>query len=133
MCLTVLLYPIAALAGGQADQWWRTATAQRHLRLTPAQVASLEATFHATLLRRRALNEALARNEAALRRALDRADEQLVAALIDRVQEARADRNTARTMMLMRMYRLLTPQQRRLLAQLPVTGSPLQGIPVPKR
>ena len=132
VALTLSLAPAAA--GGPAAEWWRVASIQRELRLTPEQVASLEAIFRATHRRRLALNERLSRVEADLQKAIARGDETAAAALIAPVEAARSERNTARTMMLMRMYRVLTLQQRRALAALQGRGpSRAKGISAPKR
>ncbi len=125
---------LATVAGAQTPEWWRVTSIQQELGLTRSQVRSIEAIFHATHRRRLALNETLDTVEADLERAIARADESVAMALIPRVEAARSERNKARIMMLMRMYRVLTLRQRRQLAALQSRNvSRPNGIPAPKR
>ena len=133
-CIALTLSLAPAAAGGQAAEWWRVASIQRELQLTPKQVSALEAIFRGTHRRRLALNERLSRVETDLQKAIARGDEAAAAALIGPVEAARSKRNTARIMMLMRMYRVLTLRQRRMLAALQVRRpSRAEGMSAPKR
>jgi Spy/CpxP family protein refolding chaperone len=87
---------------------------QRALRLTPKQVAALERVFDASLSERRALLAAFEKWEFDLQQLLKEAnpDERVAVELIERLEEARARRNVARAMMLLRMRQILTPAQR---------------------
>jgi Spy/CpxP family protein refolding chaperone len=132
--VVIVALGLTAVASAQTPEWWRVTAIQQELGLTPGQARSLEAIFHATHRRRLALNERLDRAEADLTRAIARGDEPVAMGLIPRVEAARYERNKARTMMLMRMYRVLSLQQRRKLAALQ-SGNAYRkdGIPAPTR
>ncbi len=91
---------------------------QRDLDLTPGQVASLETAFGRTLEKRIALRQKLDEMDAALAKviALGEADDATVERLINKVERTRAERNVSRTLVLVEMYRILTPEQRLKLA-----------------
>ena len=114
--LVTLLFALAAPAGPAmgASRWWLDRTIQRELGLTPAQIASLDAAFVATLSERRSCRRELDALEQAVRRMIERAnvDDATAAALISRQEVVRARRNTLRTLMLSRMYRILSIDQR---------------------
>jgi Spy/CpxP family protein refolding chaperone len=111
--------------------WWRSPDTQRQLALSRAQVNALERIFRATHRQRLALSEALARAEREFARAVEADDESLAVAAAERVRKARVARNTERMMMLVRMYRVLTPRQRQLVDILPRRrGSPPESIPL---
>jgi Spy/CpxP family protein refolding chaperone len=112
------LWLAAAPAAAQAVEWWHVPRYQRELALTSEQSATIEAIFRRTLKERRALRDSLDRAEAALEDAFSRADENAAMRLIPEVEAARSARNTARTMMLVRIYWVLTPAQRHSLARL---------------
>lgn len=103
-------------ANGQTTPWWRDDAMRRELALTNTQVTTIEALFHATLERRRRLNKALDVAEAALEDAIARDDERAAMRLVARVEAVRTERNKARTLMLVRIYRVLTSKQRLALA-----------------
>jgi len=114
--LTMLLVPSAA---AQGFKWWQSDQVRQALQLTPQQVHDIEHIYGASLPQRKRLRAELDHLEqqlAELLRAAD-AEERDAALLIDRVEAARARRNTARTMMLFRIRRVLTSRQRSLLAQ----------------
>jgi Spy/CpxP family protein refolding chaperone len=102
--------PVAA----ERFKWWESVEVQRALRLTPKQVAALERVFDASLSERRALLAAFEKWEFDLQQLLKEAnpDERVAVELIERLEEARARRNVARAMMLLRMRQILTPAQR---------------------
>jgi Spy/CpxP family protein refolding chaperone len=87
----------------------------RQLGLTPRQVSELDALFDGTLDERIRLRKAFDRLEADFTRLLSDDDAAKAIDLVPRVEAARAARNVARTMLLVRMYRVLTPHQRRVL------------------
>ena len=95
-------------------QWWRSVVVQRELHLTAAQIARIDEIFRSELFERRRLareQEALeTRLNAVLRDGL--VDDDAVSKLVDDVTQAQARRNVSRTLMLFRIYRVLTPEQR---------------------
>jgi Spy/CpxP family protein refolding chaperone len=94
--------------------WWRTESIIKELGLTTDQTARLNAIFETTMPELRQDREELARLEAKLSRMIqdERMDEATLARQIDRVETARANGNKTRSLMLMRMYRVLTREQR---------------------
>lgn len=95
-------------------RWWQAEDVQRQLGLTPLQVDALEKIFQDKLEERIRLRQDLDALEAKWQDALTRGDVDDAEAMkmIDRVEEARMRRNTARTLVLLQMYRVLTPEQR---------------------
>jgi Spy/CpxP family protein refolding chaperone len=105
---------MASSQQGPPRGWWRTEAIVKDLGLTTDQTARLNAIFESTMPELRQDREELERLEAKLSRMIqdDRLDEATLARQIDRVETARANGNKTRSMMLMRMYRVLTAQQR---------------------
>jgi len=97
---------------GQGRGWWHDEDVQQQLRLTAPQIASIDGLFAGTLPKRRAVRAALDRAEHALDEAIARDDEPAALALIPNVEAARAARNRERTLLLLRIRRVLTPEQR---------------------
>ena len=90
---------------------------QATVSLTPEQVTRLEAIHAESLPERRRLREQLTGLQTELARVLSEGlDDHRASVVIERVFEAEKQRNIARTMMLLRMYRILTPEQRQTLA-----------------
>lgn len=99
---------------GPPPRWWKTDSVVKDLGLTPEQSARIEVIFETTFPELRQEREELERREAKLSRMLrdSRVDEATLAREIDRVETARASGNKTRSLMLMRMYRVLTADQR---------------------
>jgi Spy/CpxP family protein refolding chaperone len=118
--LRVLLYLALCASPARAEmpEWWKNPAVRQRLSLTTGQAASIDLVFRRSLPERRRLRQELDRLEAQLAAALQLGvnDEESILALIDKVEHARARRNIARNLMLLRMHRILTPPQRRLLA-----------------
>ncbi len=114
----------------QGYRWWQDDAIRHELELTVSQVDTLEALFVSTLADRRALRRELDRNDEYVERLLARGDVDDTVALeaITRLEATRARRNAARTIMLFRMYRILSAEQRRKLKRLtePQTEPPPQ-------
>lgn len=111
----LLLLALATPVRGQSFgfPWWRDAQFQRDLTLTPDQSAKIDKVFEATVptLRQKraeldALEEELSRMIAA------NADEAVVIKQVDKVEALRAHLNKTRTLMLLRMRQILSPEQR---------------------
>jgi Spy/CpxP family protein refolding chaperone len=93
---------------------------QRELTLTADQVKKLEMVFVSTLAERQKLRRELDRLEEQVGQIIARADldESRASEWIEQLVSARAKRNAARTLMLFKMYRILTPKQRQGLLQM---------------
>jgi Spy/CpxP family protein refolding chaperone len=96
------------------SRWWLNPAVQQELGLTKAQVQALQRTFERGLAERLALRRDLDRLDSQLQRLLERGEEDdgLVERFSARVEEVRAQRNVRRTLILLEMYRILTPAQR---------------------
>lgn len=95
-------------------KWWQADRFKAELGLTPQQSAAIEELFQSSLPRLRAAKEALDREEAELSTLIgaEEADESRVFTQIDRVEALRSELSKTRTLMLFRMRRILTPEQR---------------------
>jgi len=105
----------------QRSLWWRDASIQQELGLTPGQAAAMDLSYSATLEQRTVLRRALDRAERNLHQALARGDltDAEGAALVSQVEDLRRRRNIARTQMLLQLYRQLSSRQRILLSEKP--------------
>ena len=130
----VLLSLAVVPAAGSSQQtpprgWWRTESIVKELGLTSEQTARLNAIFETTMPELRQEREELERLEAKLSRMIqdERMDEASLARQIDRVETARANGNKTRSLMLMRMYRVLTRDQRVRFDQMSKHWAPPSG------
>lgn len=121
-CVVVQVWP----AAGQSP-WWRQPVVQRKLSLTTRQISAIEAIHASTLEERQALSRSLDHADRAVAAAL--ADYSLTEVqaleLVSKAEELRKRRNVARAMLLVRISRILTADQRQRLARLglqPVFG-----------
>lgn len=110
----VLLAALAAPAQAQGYKWWQSDRFKTELSLTPEQVAGLEDVFQALLPRLTSGKTAVDRLEKQLSDLIadGSASEPDVVKLIDQVEGARGEMGKARTLMMFRMHRILTPDQR---------------------
>jgi Spy/CpxP family protein refolding chaperone len=115
----VLLSLAVVPAAGSSQQttprgWWRNEAIVKDLGLTAEQSSRINTIFEATISELRQDREELERLEAKLSRMIqdDRLDEATLSRQIDRVETARAAGNKTRSLMLTRMYRVLTREQR---------------------
>jgi Spy/CpxP family protein refolding chaperone len=121
-----VLLSLTAVLGAESSQqttprgWWRNESIVKDLGLTAEQSARLNAIFETTMPELRQDREELERLEAKLSRMIqdERMDEASLARQIDRVEMARANGNKTRSLMLLRMYRVLTREQRTRFDQL---------------
>jgi Spy/CpxP family protein refolding chaperone len=118
---TLALLALAAPLHGQSFgfPWWRDAQFQRDLALTADQSAKIDAVFQQTIptLRQKkseldGLEEELSQMIAA------NADETAVTRQVDKVEAIRSNMNKMRTLMLLHMRQVLTPEQRVKLSKL---------------
>jgi Spy/CpxP family protein refolding chaperone len=105
--------PLKAEAQQQRWKWWQDEKSKVEIGLTEQQSVEVEAVFQSALPKLKAAKAQLDALETDLSRMIRErtADESLVAAQIDKVEAARAELSKARTLMLYRMHRILTPEQ----------------------
>lgn len=116
LVLLIGLAPVTVLAQGK---WWQSERFQRELQLTTDQIARIEEVFQSALPELRRQKKALDELEKALSRLIDAsAEEAEVMEEADRVEAVRAELSKARTLMLLRIRRVLTSEQRQKLGPL---------------
>jgi Spy/CpxP family protein refolding chaperone len=111
----MLLLALAAPVHGQSFgfPWWKDAQFQKDLSLTTEQSARIESVFQSTITLLRQKKVELDQQEAELSRLIaGNADEGVVTRQVDKVESIRAHLNKTRTLMLLRMRQVLTPDQR---------------------
>ena len=102
----------AVPASAQGFKWWQSETFRRELGLTQEQSTKIEAVFQKTLPVLRQQKDALDKAEADFNQMIEASDDAQVMAQVAVVEAARSELNKSRTMMLLRMRRVLTPDQR---------------------
>jgi Spy/CpxP family protein refolding chaperone len=94
-------------------KWWIDAELRRELGVTDQQSALIEQVWQKSLPQRAEAREKLDKLDAVLQKMiLEAADEAAVTAQLDRIGVALAESNKARMLMLYRMNKLLTQDQR---------------------
>ena len=116
--LATILCLVSLPASAQGFKWWQSDRFKQELQLTDDQIARIEELFQAWLPESRRQKKALDRLEDELSRLIDTADEAAVMQHADRVETERAVLSKARTLMLVRIRRVLSSEQRVRLAQL---------------
>lgn len=96
----------------QGFKWWQSETFIRELALTSEQSDLIEGIFQRTLPALRRYKDTLDKAEADFNQKLEVSDESQVMAQVSVVEAARSELNKARTMMLLRMRRVLSSDQR---------------------
>jgi len=99
-------------ASAQGFKWWQSDTFVRGLGLTQEQSAKIEAIFQKTVPVLRTQKDSLDKAEADFNQMVEASDDAQVMAQVGVVEAARSELNKSRTMMLLRMRRVLTPDQR---------------------
>lgn len=126
---TVVACVMALLIGETAEtqgvprpqgKWWQQPAIQRDLGLTARQIDSLESVFQRKLGERIERRRKLDGMGAALAKLIEigEVDDANFIRLSSEVERVRAERKVSRTLMLIHMYRILTPVQRVRLAEL---------------
>ena len=118
---SVLLLALAPSARGQSFgfPWWRDAQFQRDLALTTDQTSRIENLFQSTIGSLRSKKSELDQQEDELSRLIaSNADEISVTRQVDKVEAIRSSLNKMRTLQLLHMRQVLTPDQRTKLNQL---------------
>jgi Spy/CpxP family protein refolding chaperone len=113
----VILFLLAATGEARAQSfgfpWWRDAQFQKDLSLTADQSGRIDAVFQSSIAPLRQKREELDQQEAELSRLIAaNADEAVVVRQVDKVEGIRASLNKHRTLMLLRMRQVLSPEQR---------------------
>ena len=99
-------------ASAQGFKWWQSDTFIRGLGLTQEQSTKIEGIFQHTVPVLRKQKDALDKAEADFNQMVEASDDAQVMAQVGVVEAARSELNKSRTMMLLRMRRVLTPDQR---------------------
>jgi Spy/CpxP family protein refolding chaperone len=93
--------------------WWRDPQFQRDLSLTTEQSAKIDSVFQQSIpTLRQKKTELDAQEEELSTMIAANADEALVTRQVDKVEAIRAHMNKMRTLMLLHMRQVLTPEQR---------------------
>jgi Spy/CpxP family protein refolding chaperone len=111
----LLLLALATAVRGQSFgfPWWRDAQFQRELSLTADQSGRIDAVFQKTIPTLREKRTELDAQEEELSRMIAaNAEEGAVIKQVDKVEAIRSHLNKMRTLMLLRMRQILTPEQR---------------------
>ena len=109
----VALFVWAPAADAQSFKWWKEERFLKELALTPDQSTRIEGVFQAAQPALRAQKRALDKLEDELSNMIHDAkvDEAELEQFINRVEAARADLSKTRTLMLVRMRRILNAEQ----------------------
>jgi Spy/CpxP family protein refolding chaperone len=136
LCAVLLILGVAP-AGAQSARgggpppgtWWTSDKFKQELRLTDDQSARIQQIFQASISQLRSSKDALDREEAGLSKLMASADAQEAEVLlaIDRVETARYTMSKARTVMLFRINRVLTHEQRAKLEEIHRATEPDRG------
>ena len=114
LLLTSVLIAAPVLAGAIKFKWWQSERFIRELALTPDQQARLEGIFKSSWASLEACKGDLDRLDSELSKLIadGTTPETQVIQQIDRVEASRSALGRARSLMLYRMNRVLTPDQR---------------------
>ena len=112
-----LLFLLVFTSSGRAQSfgfpWWRDAQFQKDLSLSADQSARIDTVFQSTITLLRQKKAELDQQEAELSRLIAaNADETVVVVQVDKVEGLRANLNKNRTLMLLHMRQVLSPDQR---------------------
>lgn len=112
--VAVLACAVPGAATAQGFKWWLSDRFKAELALTPDQATRLDAVFQDLAPRMTADKEELDRLEKSLSDVIREgvASETHVMKLVDGVEAARSSLGKTRTLMMYRMHRILTPEQR---------------------
>lgn len=110
--LALVLLALPAPAGAQSFAWWKNDQFQREVGLTADQCARIDAVFQSSIPKLRENKAELDQEEAELSRMIEtNTDEPQVIRQVDKVETTRASLNKMRTLMLLHMRQVLTPDQ----------------------
>ena len=117
----LLLLALASPVRGQSFgfPWWRDPQFQRDLSLSTDQSGKIDAVFQKTIPSLREKRTELDAQEEELSRMIAaNSEEAVVIRQVDKVEAIRSHMNKTRTLMLLHMRQVLTPEQRTKLNQL---------------
>ena len=103
---------LSTVASAQGFKWWQSDNFRHELGLTQDQSTRIEAIFQQSLAGLRKQKSTLDKAEADFNQMVEVSDDAQVMAQVGVVEAARSELNKSRTMMLLRMRRVLTPDQR---------------------
>src|SRR5262245_20639302 len=115
LAAAVALLALATPVRGQSFgfPWWRDVQFQRDLSLTADQTARIETLFQSTIGALRSKKAELDQQEDELSRLIaGNADELVVSRQVDKVEAVRGNLNKMRTLQLLHIRQVLTPDQR---------------------
>lgn len=112
-----IVLSLAFAASGRAQSfgfpWWRDAQFQKDLSLSTEQSARIDSVFQSSVTFLRQKKAELDLQEAELSRLIAaNAEEAVVVRQVDKVESIRATLNKSRTLMLLHMRQVLSPDQR---------------------
>jgi Spy/CpxP family protein refolding chaperone len=115
--LVAIVLSLAFGASGRAQSfgfpWWRDAQFQKDLSLSTDQSARIDSVFQSSVTLLRQKKAELDLQEAELSRLIAaNAEEAVVVRQVDKVESIRATLNKSRTLMLLHMRQVLSPDQR---------------------
>ena len=111
----LLVLMVVGVAGGQSFgfPWWRDPQFPRDLSLTTDQSSKIDAVFQQTIpTLRQKKTELDAQEEELSKMIAANSDESSVTRQVDKVEAIRSSMNKMRTLMLLRMRQVLSPDQR---------------------
>jgi Spy/CpxP family protein refolding chaperone len=114
LALAATLALAAAAQGGPPFKWWQSEEFRRELSLTSDQISRIEQIFQESLPALKAGKKDLDHLDRELSALISDSDasEAQVLRLIDQVEASRSALGRTRSLMLFRMHRVLTPEQR---------------------
>jgi Spy/CpxP family protein refolding chaperone len=119
LCAVLLFATVAAVhaqppaPGAQSFPWWKSEPFKKDLGLSADQAARIDRIWETTRPELRQEWDELSKLERKLSRLIQNdADEAILSRQIDRVEGARANANKTRSLMLVQMMKVLTPDQR---------------------
>jgi Spy/CpxP family protein refolding chaperone len=114
-------------------KWWQVYKSE--LRLNPDQISRIDAIFEATFPQLKASYEALSKREEQLSKLIvaDDATEAEVLRQSEQIEAIRSELSKTRVLMLFRMRRVLSPEQRDKLQELQKERERQLGGPPPRR
>ncbi len=105
--------PPAPTKGAQSIPWWKSEPFKNDLGLSADQAGRIDRIWETTRPELRREWDELSKLEGKLSRLIQSdADEAILSRQIDRVEGARANANKTRSLMLVQMMKVLTPEQR---------------------
>jgi Spy/CpxP family protein refolding chaperone len=106
--------PAEGRGGEHRTPWWKASDTRAELGISDKQSRDIDDVFQETLPSLRAAKDELDKLDVAVTKLIKEgtADVAVVARQVGQAEQARAQLTTKRTVMLYRMHRLLTPEQR---------------------